>query len=56
MAQTLRESLSNKRIILSHSETLELVAKMLGFADWNTLSAELSKSPTIPVTLVEILL
>ena len=39
MAQTLRETLSHKTINISHSESLELVSKMLGLADWNTLSA-----------------
>jgi ATP-dependent Lon protease len=39
MAQTLRESLSTKAVTISHSESLELVSKMLGVADWNTLSA-----------------
>jgi ATP-dependent Lon protease len=39
MAQTLRDSLTNKAITISHSESLELVSKMLGLADWNTLSA-----------------
>jgi ATP-dependent Lon protease len=39
MAQTLRESLTGKAVTISHSESLELVSKMLGVADWNTLSA-----------------
>jgi ATP-dependent Lon protease len=39
MAQSLRESLTTKAIDISHSESLELVSKMLGVADWNTLSA-----------------
>lgn len=39
MAQTLRESLNTKAVTISHSESLELVSKMLGVADWNTLSA-----------------
>jgi len=39
MAQTLRDSLTTKTITISHSESLELVARMLGLADWNTLSA-----------------
>jgi ATP-dependent Lon protease len=39
MAQTLRESLTGKAVNVSHSESLELVSKMLGVADWNTLSA-----------------
>jgi ATP-dependent Lon protease len=39
MAQTLRESLASKAVPISHSESLELVSRMLGVADWNTLSA-----------------
>jgi len=39
MAQTLRETLTAKAITISHSESLELVSKMLGISDWNTLSA-----------------
>jgi ATP-dependent Lon protease len=39
MAQTLRESLTTKAVTISHSESLELVSKMLGVSDWNTLSA-----------------
>jgi len=39
MAQTLRESLTSRTVTISHSESLELVSKMLGVADWNTLSA-----------------
>ncbi|WP_246583837.1 LON peptidase substrate-binding domain-containing protein [Bradyrhizobium iriomotense] len=42
MAQTLRQSLTTtKDVTISHSESLELVSKMLGVADWNTLSAML---------------
>jgi ATP-dependent Lon protease len=39
MAQTLRESLTTKAVPITHSESLELVSRMLGIADWNTLSA-----------------
>jgi uncharacterized protein len=39
MAQTLREALKAKSVSLTHSESLELVAKVLGFHDWNVLSA-----------------
>jgi ATP-dependent Lon protease len=39
MAQTLRESLTARAVTISHSESLELVSRMLGIADWNTLSA-----------------
>jgi ATP-dependent Lon protease len=52
MAQTLRESLTTKAITISHGESLELVSKMLGVADWNTLSALLQadqRNAGIPV-------
>jgi ATP-dependent Lon protease len=39
MAQTLREALKMKSVSLTHSESLELVATLLGFRDWNVLSA-----------------
>ena len=46
MAQTLREALKTKSVSLTHSESLELVAKMLGFHDWNELSAKIqSENP-----------
>jgi ATP-dependent Lon protease len=51
MAQTLRESLTTKAVNISHSESLELVSKMLGVSDWNTLSALLQadrRDPAIP--------
>src|SRR5262249_21271846 len=41
MAQTLREALTARAVSISHSESLELVSRMLGIADWNTLSAML---------------
>jgi ATP-dependent Lon protease len=40
MAQTLREALKSK-VSLTNSESLELVAKLLGFHDWNVLSARI---------------
>ncbi|KJC55450.1 ATP-dependent protease [Bradyrhizobium sp. LTSP849] len=51
MAQTLRESLTTKAVTISHSESLELVSRMLGVADWNTLSALLHaerRDATVP--------
>ncbi|HEY0801533.1 MAG TPA: LON peptidase substrate-binding domain-containing protein [Steroidobacteraceae bacterium] len=39
MAQTLRESLTAKSVTISHGECLEMVSRMLGVSDWNTLSA-----------------
>ena len=51
MAKSLRDSLVDRHVSLSHSACLEIVARQFGFADWNTLSAklpaeeELEKSP-----------
>ena len=41
MALTLREALNAKSCSITHSESLELVAKVLGFQDWNVLAAKL---------------
>jgi ribosomal protein S1 len=42
MARTLREALAAKGAAMSNSEALELVAKMLGERDWNTLAATIA--------------
>jgi uncharacterized protein len=49
MAQTLREALKAKSIPITHGESLELVAKILGFHDWNELSARIQSEhrPTV---------
>jgi len=47
MAQTLRDALKVKSISISHSESLELVARTLGFHDWNVLSAAIHSSQPI---------
>ena len=44
MAQTLRQAFKDKSVSLTHSESLELIAKVLGLADWNTLSAQIDAS------------
>lgn len=41
MAQTLREALNARSVSLTHSESLEVIAKILGFHDWNVLSAKI---------------
>jgi ATP-dependent Lon protease len=41
MAQTLRDELDAKSISITHSESLELVSRLLGFHDWNVLSARI---------------
>jgi uncharacterized protein len=45
MAQTLREALKAKSISITHSESLELIAKALGSHDWNELSSKIEASP-----------
>ncbi|MEH2587450.1 LON peptidase substrate-binding domain-containing protein [Bradyrhizobium sp. AZCC 1721] len=44
MAHTLREALKAKSVSLTHSESLELVARTLGFPDWNFLAAKIQAS------------
>jgi len=50
MAQTLREALAAKSIPLTHSDSLELIANVLGLRDWNTLSARIQAAgpPSTP--------
>jgi uncharacterized protein len=45
MAQTLRDALKAKSVTLTNSESLELIAKILGFHDWNVLSARIQAGP-----------
>jgi hypothetical protein len=48
MAQTLREALNARSVSLTHSESLELIAKILGFHDWNVLAARIqSQAPAV---------
>jgi uncharacterized protein len=47
MAQTLRDALKAKSVSLTHSESLEIVARTLGFHDWNVLAAAIeTNKPT----------
>src|SRR5271166_2338894 len=41
MAQRLRDALKQKSVSVTHSESLELIAKSFGFHDWNVLSARI---------------
>jgi uncharacterized protein len=50
MAQTLREALKAKSVSLTNSESLELVARILGFHDWNVLSARIQSAHQPPLT------
>lgn len=47
MAQTLSEVLSAKSVSLSHSESLELIARILGLRDWNVLAARIQASQPV---------
>jgi hypothetical protein len=49
MAQTLREALNAKSVSLTHSESLELVAKLFGFHDWNVLAAKIQSERQLPL-------
>lgn len=44
MAQTLREALNAKSVSLTHSESLELIARIFGYRDWNALAARIASS------------
>jgi ATP-dependent Lon protease len=44
MAQTLRDTLKARSVSLTHSESLEIVARTLGFHDWNVLAAAIQAS------------
>jgi ribosomal protein S1 len=44
MARTLRAALAAKAVSVSNSESLELVARILGERDWNTLAAAIDAS------------
>ncbi|GKQ53140.1 glyoxalase superfamily protein [Bradyrhizobium sp. Ce-3] len=50
MAQTLREALAAKSIPLTHSDSLELIARLFGQRDWNTLAARIQAAgpPSTP--------
>jgi ATP-dependent Lon protease len=50
MAQTLRDALKARSVSLTHSESLELIAKILGFHDWNVLSARIQSEHRPPAT------
>lgn len=42
MAKALRAAMAERNLELSHSETLEIVARQFGFDDWNILAAEIA--------------
>jgi hypothetical protein len=46
-ARTLRKSLAETGHAISHTQSLELIAKQRGYRDWNTLHAQISQVPTV---------
>ena len=48
MAQTLRAALAAAGFKITVSQSLELIAKMFGVADWNTLAAAIRGQPPAP--------
>jgi ATP-dependent Lon protease len=44
MAQTLRDALRSKSVSLTHSESLELIARTFGLPDWNVMAARIQAS------------
>src|ERR1700689_508294 len=54
MAKSLRDSLVDRNVSLSHSTCLEIVARQFGFEDWNTLSAKLPVQGGLETPLHEV--
>jgi hypothetical protein len=48
MAHSLRDALKNKAVEISHSESLELTAKVFGYENWNILSAKIDAAQPVP--------
>ena len=44
MAKSLREAMAARQVPLSHSETLEIVARQFGHDDWNVLAAKIGEA------------
>ncbi|WEK52272.1 MAG: glyoxalase superfamily protein [Candidatus Kaistia colombiensis] len=51
MAKALRAAMAERKIELSHSETLEIVARQFGYDDWNIFAAEIA-SAVPPASMV----
>src|SRR5689334_8329826 len=52
MAHSLRDALKAKTVVISHSESLELIARAFGYDNWNILSAKIGTTQpgSSPVT------
>lgn len=55
MAKSLRETMASRQVPLSHSETLEIVARQFGYDDWNVLAAKIGEAaPEKPAEAVRL--
>jgi hypothetical protein len=52
MAQSVRAFLADQSVKITNSQSLELIAKAFGVADWNTLAAAIRGKVTAPPTKV----
>ncbi|RKR04027.1 glyoxalase superfamily protein [Maricaulis maris] len=50
-AKRLRKALEAEGNFVSHSEALELLARQMGYRDWNTLSAAAGNRPDTPLAV-----
>ena len=54
MAQSLRQALSERAVTVTHSESLELIAKTFGLDNWNILAAQIEAArPPAPQPAAE---
>ncbi|MGO4172986.1 glyoxalase superfamily protein [Bosea sp. TAF32] len=54
MAKSLRETMAARQVTLSHSETLEIVARQFGYDDWNVLAAKIGDTaPDAPAAATD---
>ncbi|WMT91507.1 glyoxalase superfamily protein [Pelagibacterium sp. H642] len=51
MAKSLRSALADQDIFISHGQSLEVVARQLGYANWNVLSARMDASEAPAIAL-----
>lgn len=56
MAKTLRDALNVKSVILTTSESQELVARIFGFRDWNVLAARINEAAHPPAPSMKVLI
>jgi hypothetical protein len=48
MAKVLRQAFTARKVDISHSETLEIVAAQFGLPDWNVLAARINEAEGAP--------